>query len=101
MKRTYRFVEMQGEVVTRIGDRSLTLPIFPGVLKHPTVDQLAQLLEDPAVARKYTDEALRKASWNALRRFPRWWLLERLPAVALREGRRKALELMLSDAETP
>jgi hypothetical protein len=96
MKRTYRFIEPSGTVTchTAAGEH-LELPIFAGILKHPRDDQLADLLTDPVVARKYTCEALRKAPWSALRRFPRAWLLACLQQASLPDGRRRALALML------
>jgi hypothetical protein len=96
MKRTYHFVEPSGVSIcaTASGD-TVALPLFAGILKHPTAAQLAELVRDPAVAVKYTHEALRKAPWSALRHFPRSWLVECLPHARLPEGRRKALELML------
>lgn len=96
MKRSYRFVEPLGRVasLTEGGER-LELPLFAGILKHPTTGQLAALLTEPPVARKYTLEALRKAPWSALRQFPRWWLIACLPHAHLPEGRRKAVQFML------
>jgi hypothetical protein len=96
VKRTYRFVEASATVASTTDDGGVVeLPVFAGILKHPDVDQLALLLRDPAVARKYAHEALRKAPWSALRQFPRQWLLARLGEATLPEGRRRALEFML------
>jgi hypothetical protein len=96
MKRTYRFVEPSGFVTCTTEDgEHVELPVVAGILKHPTLEQLARLLEDPVVARKYTHEALRRAPWSAVRRFPRAWLLAHLAEATLPEGRRRALELML------
>ncbi len=96
MKRTYRFVEPSGTVACTTGTgEPLELPVFAGILKHPSAEQLAALLLDPVVVRKYTLEALRVAPWSALRRFPRAWLLACLPDATLSEGRRQAVELML------
>ncbi len=97
MKRSYRFVESVGTVQCVFGDRQpVTLPVFPGILKHPTVDELRELLARPAVARKYTVLALRKASWQVLREFPRDWLLACLAEASLRAGRVQALRFLLS-----
>ena len=102
MKRTYRYAEPCGLVAcTTEGGEHVEAPIFAGILKHPTVDQLAQLLTDPAVLRKYTAEALRKAPWSALRHFPRWWLIACLPNARLTIGRRQALEFMLDTGPHP
>jgi len=96
VKRTYRTVERHGVVAcaTAAGE-IVALPVFAGILKHPDPDQLVELLADPAVARQYTCEALRKAHWNLLRQFPRAWLMECLPRARLPAGRRRALALLL------
>ena len=96
MKRTYRFVESVGTVQCALDPgREVTLPVFPGILKHPTVDELRELLTKPAVARKYTIQALRKAPWQVLREFPRDWLEDCLADANLRAGRAKALRFLL------
>ncbi len=95
MKRTYRFIEQSGSVACVIGGVSLDVPVFGGILKHPTLDQLEGLLSDPVVVRKYAREALRKAPWCALRRFPRVLLIACLAQADLPDGRRRAVELML------
>lgn len=97
MKRTHRFVESVGSVrCTTESGKDVNLPAFPGILKHPTVDELLDLLEKPAVARKYTVLALRKAPWQVLREFPPEWLEACLPEADLREGRVRALRFLLS-----
>jgi hypothetical protein len=95
MKRTYRFIEPSGVVTCVIDGTPTGIPVFGGILKHPTIDQLARLLTDPIVARRYTCEALRKAPWNALRLFPRDFLIASLPSANIHDGRRRALELLL------
>lgn len=92
---TRRFVSSRGTVVCEVDGEHLELPVFAGVLKHPTEDQLRALLADPDNARKYTSEALRKLPWKALREFPRAWLRRCLPRAAVPDGRRRALEFML------
>ncbi len=97
MKRTYRFVESVGTVQCTLGPgREITLPVFPGILKHPTVAELRELLARPAVARKYTILALRMAPWQVLREFPRNWLEACLDEANLRAGRADALRFLLS-----
>ncbi len=97
MKRSYRFVESVGTVRCVLGPvHEVTLPVFPGILKHPTVDELRELLTKPAVARKYTILALRKAPWQVLREFPRTWLEACLDEANLRPGRVDALRFLLS-----
>ena len=96
MKRSYRLVESIGSVRCALGDREVILPVFPGILKHPTIDELRELLKRPAVARKYTALALRKAPWQVLREFPRDWLLACLTEASLRAGRVRALRFLLS-----
>ncbi len=97
MKRSYSFVKPTGMVECTVEDGAIVeLPVLPGILKHLTTDQLAALLADPVVARKYTCEALRKAPWSALRLFPRIWLLACLQHAKVRPGRLQALDLLLS-----
>lgn len=97
MKRSYRFVESVGTVEVALGTgRKVTLPVFPGILKHPTVDELRELLTRPSVARKYTILALRKAPWQVLREFPRDLLETCLAEAKLRSGRADALRFLLS-----
>ncbi len=97
MKRSYRFVESVGTVQCALGPgREVTLPVFPGILKHPTVDELRELLARPAVARKYTILALRMAPWQVLRELPRIWLEACLGEANLRAGRADALRFLLS-----
>ena len=96
MKRTYRFVESVGNVRCSLGPgREVVLPVFPGILKHPSVDELRKLLEKPAVARKYTILALRKAPWQVIREFPRDWLETCMTQADLRPGRERALRFLL------
>ena len=96
MRRTYRQVEPQGVVVcTTESGELIEVPVFAGILKHPDSEQLRELLTDPVVVRKYTCEALRKAPWSALRRFPRAWLIDCMPHARLRSGRRRAFQFLL------
>jgi hypothetical protein len=95
MKRTYRFIEPSGVVTCMVDGAPVDVPVFGGILKHPTIEQLNELLTEPVVARKYTCEALRKAPWHALRRFPRALLITSLPVANIPDGRRRALELLL------
>ena len=96
MKRTLRFAGSSGTLFVQVSPgRVVTVPVFPGILKHPTPDRLPELLRKPDVLRKYTREALRIASWHLLREFPRDWLLENLPDAGVRPGRQKALEFLL------
>ncbi len=95
MKRTYHFVEPSGVVVSTIEGQRFEVPVFGGILKHPTPEQLIELLKDSSVVRRYTREALRQAPWCVLRQFPRPLLIEGLPQAGLPVGRRRALELIL------
>ena len=97
MKRTYRFVEPVGcvEHVLDCG-RMVAQPVFPGILEHPTAEELSRLLERPAVARKYTILALRKAPWQVLRELPRAAITAHLDEVEGRPGRAEALRCLLS-----
>jgi len=96
MKRSYTFVTSREVVCCDIDGIPISLPVFVGVLKHPTERQLCELLTRPEVARKYTYEALRKLPWSALRQFPHDWLRACLPASRLPAPRRRAVEFMLS-----
>ena len=97
MKRTYRFVESVGTVKYALSpDHEVTLPVFPGILKHPSLDELPALLARPAVARKYTVLALQKAPWQVLREFPPALLEACLADADLRPGRAEALRFLLS-----
>lgn len=96
MKRTYTFVTAREFVECVVDGTLVALPLFVGVLKHPTEAQLRDLLRHPEVARKYTCEALRKLPWTALDQFPRNWLQSCLAASKLPEGRRRAVEFMMS-----
>jgi len=96
VKRTYSFAVSTGSVSTCLPDgRTVTLPVVPGILKHPTPEALPALLVDPAAARKYTREALRHAAWPVLRLFPAEWLRECLDDARLTPGRRQALLFLL------
>lgn len=97
MKRTYRFVKPTQWVECRLpSGRTVTVPVVPGILKHPLPDQLPELLTRPAAMEKYTTEALRKASWPILAQFPRSWLIECLDRAPMKPSRRRALAFLLS-----
>jgi hypothetical protein len=96
MIRTYQFVRPLGstECVLANGQR-ISLPVIPGILKHPHPSELFALLRDEDVARKYTRLALQKAAWQVLKEFPRTWLVEILKEVTIPDGRRRALRFLL------
>ena len=97
MKRTVTFVRSVGRARCVLPNGQVVqVPIYPGILKHPTVKQLRPLLKDADVMRKYTMEALRIAPWSALRKFPADWLLRCLPDAHVRPGRARALVYLLS-----
>ena len=97
MKRTYRFVKPIRTVECRLpSGQTITVPVVPGILKHPRPDELAEILTRPDAVRKYTIEALRKAAWPILEQFPRSWLIECLDRAPMKEPRRKALVFLLS-----
>ena len=100
MKRTYRFAQPSGHVTCTLedGDR-VRLPVFAGILRHLREDELAELLADPIVARKYTRRALEIAAWPIVREFPRAWLRRCLEGMELRPGRRRALLYMLHEPD--
>jgi hypothetical protein len=96
VKRTYRFVEAIRFVhCPHPAGGTLTIPVIPGILKHPRVEALPGILVTPGGLRKYTDTALRKASWPVLRQFPLTWLRECMDHTDLPPARRKALEFLL------
>jgi hypothetical protein len=96
VKRTYRFAVSTGSVSTRLPDgRTLTLPVVPGILKHPKPEALSALLMNSDAARKYTVAALRHAAWPVLCLFPVAWLRECLADAQVTEGRRQALLFLL------
>ncbi len=97
MKQTFIFAQSLGTVAcTMPCGRKVVLPIVPGILKHPCAKTLPILLSRPDVARKYTQEALRKAAWPVLRLFPREWLRQCLSEVGLPPSRAEALAFLLS-----
>jgi hypothetical protein len=97
MKCTYHFVQSAATVMCALpSGRRITVPVIPGILKHPTPEMLPALLCNPNVARKYTLEALRKGAWPILRQFPRDWLRECLADARLKPSRLKALTFLLS-----
>ncbi len=97
MKQTLVFVKSLGTITCRMQSGvNVTLPIVPGILKHPSTEMLPNLLTRPEVACKYTIEALRKASWPVLRLFPKKWLRQCMPDARLPNGRRAALDFLLS-----
>jgi hypothetical protein len=100
MKRTLNFVTPIGTVVLETDGGQLSLPVVPGILKHPRKDQLAELLLDSDVARKYTREALRKAPSQVLSHFPAWWLRVCLEDADIPESRRRALVFLLDPGVT-
>ena len=97
MKRTYQFVKPTQSVECQLpSGETVTIPVVPGILKHPSPEQLPEILARPAAMQKYTVEALRKAAWPILEHFPRSWLLECLERAPMKQSRRRALEFLLS-----
>ena len=94
MKRSYRLVASMGTVVVPTSQGQIHLPVFQGILKHPSRSELPLLLSRPEVAHKYTQAALQKAPWQILRQFPVEWLRRCLAETELPEGRRQALEFL-------
>jgi len=96
MKRTHNFAKPIGMAECELRDgNTFRIPIVPGILKHPTVLELESLLSRPAVARKYTIEALRFAPWQVLKHFPPRWLMECIAQAGLRPSREKAILFLL------
>jgi hypothetical protein len=96
MKRTHQWARCIATATVRYpSGRRVRLPVIPGILKHPSCEDLPRLLENPRTAHKYTIQALRMASWPILRQFPADWLRERLEEANLPPPRRKALLFLL------
>ena len=96
MKQTLRFAESLGVVFCEVAGVRIEIPVIPGILKHPTPEQLPLLLQTPDVAVKYTMLAIEKCGWPILRLFPRDWLRRCMPHARLRPSRREALLFLLS-----
>jgi len=97
MKRTNRFVKKRGVVRCVVSQGvEVEVPVFPGILKHPTLDVLRELLQKPEVLKKYTIEALRCAPWPVIRQFPRQLLFDCMKEANIAPGRLRALEFMLT-----
>ena len=84
-----------GEVTVTLSVGTFTLPVFAGILKHPTRAELFEILLRPNVARKYLNEILRSAPWPILKAFPRELLVSYLPLCRLSSGRERALKFLL------
>ena len=97
MNRTYKFVKKSGTVKCSLptGD-VVKLPVIQGILKHPSAENLHSILKNPDAAKKYTIEAIRKASWPVLRQFPKSWLIKCYPEAKVPGNRRAALEFLLN-----
>jgi hypothetical protein len=102
MTRPYHFARPIGIAVCQIeGSETVSIPVFPGLLKHPHPSELVSLISDRDVARKYTRLALEKASWQILKEFPRPWLSSCLPEIKVRPGRLKALRFLMGLDKSP
>lgn len=75
--------------------QTVVLPVDDGLLPGVPMEMLATRLADTLVAREYTRRALAVAPWPVLRAFSRDWLLSCLEGLELRDGRRRALDVML------
>lgn len=97
MKRTCAFVRKTG-TATFLSEAcgSIEIPLFPGILKHLSVAELPRVVKSQDALRKYTGEALKSAPWPVLREFPLCWLRVCLGDIQLPEGRRRALEFLIS-----
>ncbi len=98
MKKSYHFVKVTEFAECRLSsDNIIRLPVVPGIFKHATAEMLHELLQKPAVAKKYTIESLRIAPWPVLREFPYSWLKLHIEEAGLRPMRKKAILFMISD----
>ena len=102
MTRTYHFAESLGTTECKLRDGSfVSLPVFPGILKHPRPSELFALMKDEDVARNYTRVALQKAGWQILKTFQRDWLAACLEQSPMRAGRRGAIRFLLGLDPSP
>jgi hypothetical protein len=102
LKRTCTFVKKTGTAIFLSAEcGKIEIPLFPGILKHLCVEDLPKVVESRPALRKYTREALKTAPWPVLQEFPRSWLYACLDDVQMREGRRRALEFLLSCTPSP
>ncbi|MDI6795017.1 MAG: hypothetical protein QME81_19470 [bacterium] len=98
MRRSNNFVQIMGFVECTISsEHEIRIPIVQGILKHPTIELLRELLKKPAVAKKYTIESLRRAPWKVLKEFPYSWLKLSIEEANLKPERKKAIVFMISD----
>lgn len=96
MKHTHHFARSVATITARSpSGQTVQLPVIPGILKHPSIEQLPALLENPRVVRTYTTLALQKASWQVLKQFPKDWLTEGIPEAQLPDARKRALLFLL------
>lgn len=96
MKRTYQWASSIATITLRHpSGRSVELPVIPGILKHPSFEDLPRLLQNPRTAHKYTILALQKSAWPILRQFPADWLRERIDEANLPPPRKQALLYLL------
>ncbi len=101
MKKPYHFVEVTDFAECELSQNNkIRLPVVQGIFKHATMDMLHELLQKPAVAKKYTIESLRVAPWQVLREFPHSWLRLHIDESDLRPMRKKAILFMLSPDES-
>ena len=97
MRRRNHFVESLGSLACPLSSGgTVTVPIVPGLLKHPTVPQLRQLLSEPDAVTKYTIAALRHAPWSILRQFDKPWLRSCLSCAGLRSSRARAISFLIA-----
>lgn len=101
MRRSDNFAQIMGFVKCPISPgQEIRIPIVQGILKHPTIELLRELLKNPAVAKKYTIESLRRAPWKVLKEFPYSWLKLYIEEADLKPERKKAIVFMISDENT-
>ncbi len=97
VKQTLDFVSGTESVACEVAPgRFVEIPVIPGILKHPTPDELPALLRMPRVARRYTAAAIEKCAWPILRQFPAGWLKECMPDARLKPPRKAAILFLLS-----
>ncbi len=98
VKRTLQYAQSLGTTKCVLSEGPhLELPVIPGILKHPRIEDLPDLLTRPDVAQKYIRLALSQCAWPVLRQFPKPVLQAYLPSTKMRKGRRRALQFLLGE----
>jgi hypothetical protein len=100
MKRTFCFEKPLGTIIWKTpSNEEINIPVFQGILKHLKNEDLQKLLNNYYTIRKYTQEAIKKASWPLLRQFPGSWIRTCMKDLSIPPARREAIEFLLSASD--